>query len=87
MIMLRSERNHNFITFISWHVLLLSLFLLIKTALVVCYSYSCETLIAVALRSQHFSLVMNAGSVYTGVDFCKRLCGVSVIRRYISNSL
>ncbi|KAL4562204.1 hypothetical protein LXL04_034402 [Taraxacum kok-saghyz] len=22
------------------------------------------------------------GSVYTGVDFCKRLCGVSVIRRY-----
>jgi hypothetical protein len=25
---------------------------------------------------------VNAGSVYTGVDFCKRLCGVSVIRRY-----
>ncbi|CAF2035409.1 unnamed protein product, partial [Brassica napus] len=23
------------------------------------------------------------GSVYTGVDFCKRLCGVSVIRRYL----
>ncbi|KAG8385987.1 hypothetical protein BUALT_Bualt03G0102200 [Buddleja alternifolia] len=23
---------------------------------------------------------VNAGSVYTGVDFCKRLCGVSVIR-------
>uniref|UniRef100_A0A251UEL3 Putative uridine kinase-like protein n=1 Tax=Helianthus annuus TaxID=4232 RepID=A0A251UEL3_HELAN len=26
------------------------------------------------------------GSVYTGVDFCKRLCGVSVIRRYLTNS-
>lgn len=23
-----------------------------------------------------------AGSVYTGVDFCKRLCGVSIIRRF-----
>ena len=23
-----------------------------------------------------------SGSVYSGVDFCKRLCGVSVIRRY-----
>lgn len=29
-------------------------------------------------------LCKNAGSVYTGVDFCKRLCGVSVIRRYLS---
>lgn len=28
------------------------------------------------------NLSVNAGSVYTGVDFCKRLCGVSVIRRY-----
>ena len=26
----------------------------------------------------------NAGSVYTGVEFCKKLCGVSVIRRYVS---
>lgn len=27
-------------------------------------------------------LSFNAGSVYSGVDFCKRLCGVSIIRRY-----
>ncbi|GAU12305.1 hypothetical protein TSUD_252550 [Trifolium subterraneum] len=27
-------------------------------------------------------VVTPTGSVYTGVDFCKRLCGVSVIRRY-----
>jgi hypothetical protein len=32
----------------------------------------------------HFFLDLFAGSVYTGVDFCKRLCGVSVIRRYKS---
>nr|GFD01159.1 uridine kinase-like protein 3 isoform X2 [Tanacetum cinerariifolium] len=25
-------------------------------------------------------VVTPTGSVYTGVDFCKRLCGVSVIR-------
>lgn len=25
---------------------------------------------------------MYAGSVYTGVEFSKRLCGISVIRRY-----
>lgn len=24
---------------------------------------------------------VDTGSVYSGVDFCKRLCGVSVIRR------
>ncbi|MFS7916009.1 putative transferase [Helianthus anomalus] len=29
---------------------------------------------------------VNTGSVYTGVDFCKRLCGVSVIKRYLTNS-
>lgn len=28
---------------------------------------------------------MSAGSVYSGVDFCKRLCGVSVIRRWVCN--
>lgn len=28
----------------------------------------------------HF--LMHAGSVYTGVDFSKSLCGISVIRRY-----
>lgn len=27
-------------------------------------------------------VITPTGSVYTGVDFCKRLCGVSVIRRY-----
>lgn len=32
----------------------------------------------------HLFLGLFAGSVYTGVDFCKRLCGVSVIRRYKS---
>jgi hypothetical protein len=25
---------------------------------------------------------MHSGSVYTGVEFSKRLCGISVIRRY-----
>lgn len=41
----------------------------------------------------HFSSLLNfstaiyeiADTVYTGVDFCKRLCGVSVIRRCIDN--
>ncbi|KAJ0101217.1 hypothetical protein Patl1_03780 [Pistacia atlantica] len=30
-------------------------------------------------------VITPTGSVYTGVDFCKRLCGVSVIRRYMSS--
>jgi hypothetical protein len=32
------------------------------------------------LSLMHF--LMHTGSVYTGVEFSKRLCGVSVIRRY-----
>lgn len=25
---------------------------------------------------------VSTGSVYTGVEFCKRLCGISIVRRY-----
>jgi hypothetical protein len=32
------------------------------------------------LSLMHF--LMHTGSVYTGVEFSKRLCGISVIRRY-----
>lgn len=33
-----------------------------------------------------YAICRIVGSVYTGVDFCKRLCGVSVIRRYLGLS-
>ena len=40
--------------------------------------YSLWSVLYVSLA--HF--IMYAGSVYTGVEFSKRLCGISVIRRY-----
>lgn len=46
--------------------------------LVVIYSFS-------SLLNFSTAIYEIADTVYTGVDFCKRLCGVSVIRRCIDN--
>lgn len=60
-----SGNFHRFICF--------QLFSVMLGAHLLVFIYLCQTLC--------YALLVCPGSVYTGVDFCKKLCGVSIVRR------
>uniref|UniRef100_A0A453L7X1 Phosphoribosyltransferase domain-containing protein n=1 Tax=Aegilops tauschii subsp. strangulata TaxID=200361 RepID=A0A453L7X1_AEGTS len=59
-----SGHFHRFICFLLFSVML--------GAHMLVFIYLCQTL--------RDALLVCPGSVYTGVDFCKKLCGVSIVR-------
>jgi uridine kinase len=53
------------------------------------YTWSCYAIVKLCRKSNLLTLTFHStpGSMYTGVDFCKKLCGVSIIRRWGQNPM